>query len=351
MAERKRAGRATKPGIVVIGASAGGIEPLLQIAAGLPDDLDAAVFVVVHVPARSQSALPRVISRAGRLQALHAKPNEPIRRGRIFVAPPDRHMLIEDGMVRTSRGPRENRTRPAIDPLFRSAARAHGKDVIGVILSGSLDDGAAGLAEVRRSGGIGIVQDPAEAVYPSMPTSALRESGVDHSLPAREIAQTIERIVRERSEQMTSEQRSHGPPSAATDETLEAQRGTTMRDGERAGEPAAFGCPDCGGSLWQLDDGDLLTFRCRVGHAYTPRILLDAQSSNVESGLWQAVRALEEQAVLAARLAARALEDGQPESAERFSDQADRANAQAETVRGLVASEPAITDIDEEVGA
>ncbi|HEX6474574.1 MAG TPA: chemotaxis protein CheB [Candidatus Limnocylindria bacterium] len=351
MAESKRAGRATRPRIVVIGASAGGIEPLMRIASGLPDDLDAAVFVVVHVPPSSQSVLPRVLKRAGRLDASHAAQSEPIRRGRIYVAPPDRHMLIEDGMVLTRRGPLENRSRPAIDPLFRTAARAHGDMVIGVILSGSLDDGAAGMAEVRRSGGVGIVQDPAEAIYPSMPTSALRESAVDYCLPADEIAPTIERLVRERSEQMTSDQRRDAQSSAATEESMDAQRGAVMPDSERAGIPAAFGCPDCGGSLWQLDDGEILTFRCRVGHAYTPRILLDAQGANVETGLWQAVRALEEQASLAARLAARSLEDGQTQSADRFSQQATRATADAQTVRGLLSAEPAVTDLDGAIGA
>lgn len=338
--------RASRPRIVVVGASAGGIEPLVALAADLPGGLDAAVFVVVHVPARTESILPKVLNRAGSLAASHAVDGEPIRRGRIYVAPPDFHLLLEERAVRTSHGPKENRSRPAIDPLFRSAASAHGDRVIGVILSGSLDDGAGGLAEVRRHGGLAVIQDPEDAMYPSMPAAAIREAGADHVVAARDLAATVERLVNEPTRVRLAPIPESGDGDASTAETLRLQLGASIRDGARHGSPASFGCPDCGGTLWQLEEGNVLTFRCRVGHSYTPRNLLDGQSTNVETGLWQAVRALEEQASLASRLSVRAVEEGHPGSADRFSEQARRAREQAGMVRDLIFAGSAVQELD-----
>ena len=189
--------------IIVIGASSGGIESLTELVSGLPQDLPASVFVVVHVPARAVSLLPQILSRAGAIAAAHAKDNEPLRHGRIYVAPPDFHLLLRDGSVRLVRGPRENNHRPAIDPLFRTAARSYGPRVIGVVLSGALDDGTAGLSAVKKSGGVAIVQDPKDALFPDMPRYAMQAISVDHCVPKGDIARLLARLVAEQVKEKT----------------------------------------------------------------------------------------------------------------------------------------------------
>src|SRR5689334_21556883 len=179
------------PDIIVIGASAGGISTLSELVKLLPEDLDAAVFVVVHIPRHSSNLLPRILSRKGVLPASSPVEGEKIERGRIYVAPPDQHMLIKPGRIRLVHGPRENGSRPAIDPLFRTAARVYGQRVVGVVLSGTLDDGTAGLIAIKRRGGIAIAQDPDEALYAGMPTSAIEHHTVDYVLPVSEIASTL----------------------------------------------------------------------------------------------------------------------------------------------------------------
>ncbi len=183
--------------VIVVGASAGGVEALRGLVGSLPIDLPAAVFLVLHIPAQSPSLLPEILSRSGPLRALHPTNGEVIQHGLIYVAPPDHHLLLEDGFVRVVRGPRENRHRPAIDPLFRSAARAYGSRVVGVILTGSLDDGTAGLLAIKRRGGVAIVQDPDDALYSSMPRSALAHVDVDHVLVLSEIGPVLARLTRE----------------------------------------------------------------------------------------------------------------------------------------------------------
>jgi two-component system, chemotaxis family, protein-glutamate methylesterase/glutaminase len=183
--------------IIVIGASSGGIEALIEVVARLPEELPAAVFVVVHISPRSVSLLPEILNRAGPLTAAHAKNNEKIKVGRIYVARPDFHLLIHDGAVRLVRGPKENNTRPAIDPTFRTAAHAYGSRVVGILLSGTLDDGTAGLQAVKLRGGVAVVQDPADALFPDMPLNAIAAVAVDHVLPKGEIAPLLARLARE----------------------------------------------------------------------------------------------------------------------------------------------------------
>ena len=184
----------TTPGIVVIGASVGGVEAIGFLAAALPPDFAAAVLVVLHVGAH-RSVLPRLLSQRGPLPACHPGDGDLIRPGRIYVAPPDQHLLVEPGCVRLARGPRENWARPAVDPLFRSAARAYGPHVVGVILTGGLNDGTAGLFEVKRHGGVAVVQDPGDALSPGMPQSALRHVAVDHCLPLPAIPALLAALV------------------------------------------------------------------------------------------------------------------------------------------------------------
>jgi two-component system chemotaxis response regulator CheB len=183
--------------IIVIGFSAGGVDALVRLVQGLPSNLPAALFVVHHFPASAVSVLPSILSRAGALPATHATDREPIECGRIYVAPPDRHLLLNNGRILVTRGPRENGHRPAIDPLFRTAAKAHGSRVIGVLLSGTMDDGTAGLMAIKRSGGMVVVQDPRDALYGGMPASAIEQVEVDHIVPASDLAPLLIRLVNE----------------------------------------------------------------------------------------------------------------------------------------------------------
>jgi two-component system, chemotaxis family, protein-glutamate methylesterase/glutaminase len=261
--------------IVVVGASAGGVEALVGLAASLPAGLPAAVFVVLHVPSTGTSALPDILSRHGRLPASHVNDGEPIEHGRIYVAPPDHHLLVRTGHLHLARGPRENGHRPAVDPLFRSAAREYATRVVGVVLSGALDDGTAGLVAIKSRGGVTVVQDPEDALYPGMPGNALEHIDVDHVLPAAAMGALLARLALEPA--------SAPPGPAPTDMKVEVEvEGFSMEamEGEHPGEPSGFSCPDCNGVLWGIDDGGLQRFRCRVGHAWSPESLLTRQSES-----------------------------------------------------------------------
>lgn len=291
--------------IVVVGASAGGVEALLALASTLPADFPAALFVVLHVPPHGSSVLPQLLSRAGALPAQHANHGEPVRPGRWYVAPPDHHMLIRDGFVHLGRGPSESGHRPAIDPLFRSAASAYESRVIGVVLSGSLDDGTAGLLAVKLGGGVAVVQDPTEATYPSMPLSAIENVDIDHVCTISRLAGLLSRLVHEPVDTSESAVRSD-LEDTATEAAVAEDGQAAMDELESRGVPSAFACPDCHGVLWEVREGDLVRFRCRVGHAYLPQALSVAQSEALEESLWIALRALRENSALSTRLATRA---------------------------------------------
>jgi two-component system, chemotaxis family, protein-glutamate methylesterase/glutaminase len=321
--------------IVTIGASSGGIEALNAIVAALPADLRASLFVVLHVPAQSKSYLPEILSRAGSLPAAHATEGEAILPGRIYVAPPDFHLLLRDGHVRTVRGPRENNHRPAIDPLFRSAARAYGSRAIGVVLSGLLDDGAAGLIAIKRAGGVAIVQDPTDALFPDMPRNALAAVPVDYCIPKVEIPKTIvtltnQSLPEEQNKRMTDEMSKETDIVAMSEEAIE--------DKDKPGTPSVFGCPDCGGVLWELQDDKWLRFRCRVGHAFSAEGLLGSQGQDLDQALWNAFRVLHENAALARRLADRARKNNQRSLVEKFDKRTREAERQAELIRDLLMS-------------
>jgi two-component system chemotaxis response regulator CheB len=291
--------------IVVVGASAGGVEALMALASTLPADFPAALLVVLHIPPHASSVLPHLLGRAGALPAQHANDGELVRPGRWYVAPPDHHLLIRGGLVHLGRGPAESGHRPAIDPLFRSAASAYGGRVIGVVLSGSLDDGTAGLLAVKLGGGVAVVQDPTEAMYPSMPLSALESVDVDHVCTISQLAGLLSQLVREPAPTPESVVRTKLKDTAI--EAAVAEDGQSAMDElESRGVPSAFACPDCHGVLWEVREGDLVRFRCRVGHAYLPQALSIAQSEALEESLWIALRALRENSALSTRLAARA---------------------------------------------
>ena len=318
-------------GIVVVGASAGGVEALADLAASLPDDLQAAVFVVLHLPATGTSALPEILRRRGPLPAAHVKDGEPIRPGNIYVAPPDHHVLLRTGQVHLSRGPRENGHRPAIDPLFRSAAREYADRVIGVVLSGALDDGTAGLLAIKSRGGMAVVQDPADALYPGMPGNALEHVQADHVVAAASVGKLLARLTTDLAETR--------PAPVPADMRAEVEmEGFSLEavENEHPGKPSGFSCPDCNGVLWQIRDGGLERYRCRVGHAWSPESLLIQQSEALEAALWVALRSLEERAALSRRLAEPARRRGHSITATRFEEQADEAQQAARLVRDLL---------------
>jgi two-component system chemotaxis response regulator CheB len=331
------AGGERMPGrdVVVVGGSAGSIEALIRLVASLPHDFAAAVLVVVHMPSQATSALPAILDRAGPLAAGSARDGAPIRPGRVYVATPDHHLLVHRGRIELGHGARENRHRPAVDPLFRSAARAYGPRVVGVVLSGSLDDGTAGLVAIKRMGGVAVVQEPDEALFPSMPLSALAHVAVDHRLPVGEMGALLTRLAAERVD---------GLPRRADDEMEQeveiAELDEEALQGERPGKPASLACPDCGGTLWELQEGDLLRFRCRVGHAFSAEALLAAENEALEGALWAALRTLKETIELSRRMAARAADRAQTGLAKRFEERAAEAEQRAEVIRRVLSDGP-----------
>lgn len=323
--------------IIVVGASAGGVEALSRLVSQFPRDLPAAVLVVLHLGTGHRSALPQLLSRAGHLEAVHPQDGAPLEPGRIYVAPNDRHLVVEPGRVRLLHGPRENNHRPAVDPLFRSAALAYGPRVIGVVLTGALDCGTAGLMAVKHRGGLAVVQDPRDAFCPDMPRSAMEFVKVDHSVPLAEMGALLERLVATRITPTEAP-----PPSPRLKEEVKAMAGGSNieKDPKDQGAPSLFSCPDCGGVLFEMDDAGWLHYRCRVGHGYTARSLSVQQQTALDGAIWAALRALEESASLSRRMARNARQRNHILTADRYEERAKTAMEQAELVRQLVLSLP-----------
>jgi two-component system chemotaxis response regulator CheB len=325
--------------VVVVGASAGGVEALGRLAASLPEDLRAAILVVLHILSEGTSLLPTILSRQGPLPAVHARAGERVQHGRIYVAPPNRHLLLRDGLVALSAGPRENGHRPAVDALFRSAARAAGPAAIGVILSGALDDGIAGLAAIKTRGGVTVAQEPGDALYPAMPTSAIEQVGVDHVVPAAAMGELLSAL--------TKEPLDGDPPPVPDGMRVEVEMAEMTFEGNQArhpGRPSGFSCPDCNGVLWEIQDEEIFRFRCRVGHEWSPEGLLAQQNDSIEAALWIALRSLEERGSLSRRIAESAEDRNHQISASRFHDQADEAEHGAALLRALLADPSKLTD-------
>jgi two-component system, chemotaxis family, protein-glutamate methylesterase/glutaminase len=326
--------------IVVVGASAGGVEALRTLVAGLPEDFPAALFVVLHVPPTS-SVLPAILTRAGKLPAEHAHDGDSIEPGRIYVAPPDYHLLLEADVVRLERGPRENGHRPAIDPLFRTAAIRHGERVAGVILSGSLDDGIAGLAAVKRLGGAALVQDPEEALYPTMPKGAVEAGIADDVLP---VAQISRRLV----ELATT---GIGPESArfraVEDDPTQLDHETITAENRAKGSLTDFTCPECKGPLWEIREGEILKLRCRVGHTFSEESLSHEQTIALEGAMWTALTALVEKADFSRRLADRFRRGGHVEMARRYEGQSRNTLEQADLIRTALRNLEVAPAVDE----
>lgn len=282
--------------VIVIGGSSGAFDVIREILRSLPADLPAAVLIVTHL-APSVSLLD-IVRQSSALPIKEVTSGEPLQQGQVYVAVPDAHLLLHDHHVLVRRGPRENLARPAIDPLFRSAACAFGTRVVGVLLSGALNDGAAGLAAIKTCGGVVVVQDPREAAVPSMPQSALRAVAADFCVPTQELAGVITRLT-----QMPA-----GPPQAVPRElqlevAIAAQEAGEMDINEKLGEKSAFSCPDCDGVLWQIHDAQVLRFRCHVGHAVTGELMLEQKDGAADAILWRLLRTHAERAALASKLA------------------------------------------------
>lgn len=311
--------------LIVIGASAGGVDAIRAIVADLSADIDAAVFIVLHIGAH-RSELPWLLTRAGRLPASHPKQGDKIRRGHIYVAPPDHHMLVDSGFITLTKGPRENWARPAIDPLFRSAARAYGSAVVGVVLTGGLNDGTAGMIEIKRNGGTTVIQDPAEAATPNMPQSVYDHVEVDHVVPVTEIGPLLIRLVR-------NDNPARENPINATGDSQE--RGMT---GEfTLNMPAAITCPDCGGALRRSELGSLTQFSCHIGHVYTAEVMLAAQFLQMERALETALRSLSERADLCRQMSAKTfVRDGDIESRDLWDAASQEAVDRTEPLRQLL---------------
>lgn len=295
--------------IIVVGASAGGVEALQALVGGLPAGFPGTLFVVLHLPPRQKSFLPQILSRAGNCPAVHPVDGDAIEPGMIYVAPPDYHLVVEQGHVHLSMGPAEQRHRPCVNVLFRSAALAYGERVVGIVLSGQLDDGTAGLWEVKRRGGIAVVQNPEQAAFPSMPLNALREVDADYMVPVAQIGPLLARLAEGGGEKRTSVGGIDMEPKL-TDVT----------------------CPDCRGTIWEMPRGSGVEFRCRVGHCYSPKSMLAEHFATQEKALYAAIVALEEGASLALRLAPRV---GEP-AAQNLHDEARRREEEAESLKRIL---------------
>ncbi len=328
--------------IIVIGASSGGIDALKELVAALPRDLRASIFVVLHVAPYSLGILPEILGRAGSLPVANARDWDRIEPGRIYVAPPDHHLLLDpSGYVRVTRGPRENRFRPAVDPLFRSAAHAFGPRVVGVVLTGWLDDGTAGLFAVKERGGTAVVQHPDDAFAPAMPLNAIKHVEVDHIAPLKEIAPLLVRL----SQTDAAEEGAYPVSDKLETEVKIAREDNAIESGVmRLGEPSNYACPECHGVLLEVREGRGIRFRCHTGHAYSVDSLIAEITDKTEESLWTTIRSLEEGALFMRRLAEHYGEYHDGADAEDFMKKAHEAQARADLVRRAVMSHERLSE-------
>src|SRR5438105_3068855 len=316
--------------IVVIGASAGGIEALKRLVGGLPPDFPSTLFIVLHLSPHTPSLLPAILGKAGALPVLSPEDGSEIEPGRIYAAPADRHMLIDKDRVRIVRGPKENRHRPAVDPLFRSAAWSFGPRVVGVVLTGTLDDGAAGLWAVRTCGGVAVVQDPNDAQFPEMPTAAMSMLEMDYCLPVVEIAPLLIRLAQQPAG-------SRLPiPDKFKIETEFVTMDRDINDMNKLGQPSVFTCPACRGALWEIQEGKLTRYRCHIGHAFSPDSLLDEQSEALEFALDSALRAAREKSAGLLRLADR-LDNQHPKVSDKYRQEAGQLAHNIDLIKDILA--------------
>ncbi|MES2352827.1 MAG: chemotaxis protein CheB [Pseudomonadota bacterium] len=314
--------------IVVVGASAGGVASLQALTAGLPSDFHAAVFIVLHISPEYVSHLPQILSNKGPLPAVHPKNGDPIRPGHIYVAPPDHHLLLEGECIGVRKGPKENRFRPSVDALFRSAAYTYKSSVIGVVLSGALDDGTSGLWTIKRLGGISVVQDPEDATFDSMPLSALNQVEIDYSLPASDIGPLLGQLIKipaHKQIEISAEEKTRLETEIGIAGNGHAFESEIMK----IGTLTPFTCPECHGTLMEFKEGNLYRYRCHTGHGYTAHALLNEVSGMVEDGFWSVIRALQEAVMLLKEMGKKYADIGQTDTAEQFFEKASDAEQRA----------------------
>jgi len=304
------------------------VEALRELVAALPHDYQGSLLIVLHVAPMATSVLPHILTRAGCIPAEHAENGEEIRPGRIYVAPPDRHLIVVEGRLALDRGPRVNRHRPAIDTLFRTAAAAWGERAVGAVLSGVLDDGTAGLLAIKRRGGMAFVQDPAQALYAGMPTSAIEFVTPDLIASAGDIGRALAALA------ASPPDPPEEVPNMSEDIVSEVDRGAG--DQPQPGEPSGFTCPECDGAIWESVVDGLPRYTCRVGHELGPDAFDAEQAERVEAALWTALRALEERAALHRRIAARQHARGSLRVAEKYTERAEHAVQNAAVLRELI---------------
>jgi two-component system, chemotaxis family, protein-glutamate methylesterase/glutaminase len=330
--------------VVVVGASMGGVSALKRLVEGLMPGFPAPVLVVLHI-GNYPSVLPELLGGRALLPVQHGSDGEQLVPGRIYIAPPDQHMIVEGETVRLNRGPKEHHSRPAIDPLFLSAALSFGPGAIGVVLTGMLDDGTAGLQAIKQCGGIAVVQDPDEAEAPSMPLSALRHVAVDHRVPVGAMGELLHSLAGGSTARPTT------PPAAlAHEHDLSLAKGSAMEHLNAIGHPSTYACPDCNGTLWQVDNTNPVRYRCHTGHGFSMRSLLSALSETTDTALWGAVRAVQEECMLLHEMAATKRDEGDHENAQRLEAAGDQVEKRLVALRSIVETVPT-ANIEQLVGA
>jgi len=321
--------------IIVVAGSAGAIQEVRTLVGALPRGFAGAVFVVLHTATEGPGLLAGILARSGPLEATMARQGEPIEHGHVYVAPPNHHLLLTPGHIALGLGPRENGFRPAADPLFRTAAETYGPRVVGIVLSGGLDDGSLGLREIKEHGGVTIVQDPEEALHPSMPRSAMKSVEIDYVLSVRAMAAMLveltERDTRKGGTAMKSRNKRVSDPAGAADLAMKADL--------LNGAPAPFVCPQCGGALWELQAGQLTHYRCHVGHGYTTDALLADMDKELEDALWVALRTLEDSAALRRRMGRDARDRKMPNLAKQYEEAAEGIEQRAGVIREVLLRE------------
>jgi two-component system, chemotaxis family, protein-glutamate methylesterase/glutaminase len=337
---RREAG---KRNIIVIGASAGGIGPLINLVNQFPKDFKAAVFIVQHMAPFTPSYLPQILSRSGKLKASHARDGEPIQPGRIYVASPNFHLLVDEEKVVVKKGPKENRFRPSIDALFRSAAYTYGARVISIVLSGMLDDGTSGMWTVKRMGGIGIIQDPDDAICPSMPHNVMEYVDVDHILPIDQMGIMLRQLVDEEVNAVVALPEVE-LKRLKTEVDIASQDNSFQMGIIQMGEPTSFTCPECSGTLSMMKDGNFTRYRCHTGHAYTHNALLASASKSMEENMWRAVKNFEEVIMLLEDSEQQFTQSGNHAKAEEYSKQAEVIRIRSAELRKMIFRLEALSD-------
>jgi two-component system chemotaxis response regulator CheB len=327
--------------VVVIGTSTGGMDALTRLAAQLPGDFAAPIFVVHHMAAdTSGAALVQAINKSGRLVCTEAHNGEPFQGGHIYLAPTDHHLLLMKGKMLVTKGARENRSRPGIDPLFRSAAVAYRSKVVGVLLTGYLDDGTAGMTAIHRCGGVCVVQDPRDAAYPDMPQNALNRVKIDHTVPLAEMGALLVRLLHRR-----TAKDSPVPQDIAIEAKIAERVLSDLTSVDALGEQVPFNCPGCGGVLWEVVKGNSLRYRCHTGHAFSAPVLLAEQTAKIEETLWVALRMFEERRNLLMNMSDRKSRAFSPSAAERAKD----SEVHIERIRSMLnSSDKATPDVVDE---